>query len=143
VFTTVGDNSVRLRPAKEKDIFEALLALAGLAIEPSAAGRLSDRLTEALGGLEDARVFKIRGVRQLIDCLTAQSAIERGEATSAIWNDGQFQDHEGLYIEYRTTPKLTSNDVFDFLLRKNFFRAGLELICDHCGLKSWLSQTDR
>jgi len=139
VFTTVGDNSLRLRPVKEKDIFEALLALAGLTIEPSAAGRLADRLTEALGGLEDARVFKIRGVRQLIDSLTAQSAIERGEATSAIWNGGQFQDHEGLYIEYRTTPKLTGNDAFDFLLRKNFFRAGLELICDHCGLKSWLS----
>jgi hypothetical protein len=139
VFITAGDKSLRLRPIKETDVMEALLNQADLSIEPSAAGRLADRLLEALGGLEDARVFKIRGVRQLVDALSSQSAIGRGDATKAIWNDGQFQDHEQLYIEYRTTPKLTTHDVFDFLLQKNFFRAGLELLCDHCGLTSWLS----
>jgi hypothetical protein len=139
VFITAGDKRLRLKPIKETDVMEALLSQAGLSIEPSAAGRLANRLLEALGGLEDARVFKIRGVRQLVDALSSQTAIGRGDASKAIWNDGQFQDHEQLYIEHRTTPKLTTHDAFDFLLRKNFFRAGLELICDHCGLTSWLS----
>jgi hypothetical protein len=85
------------------------------------------------------RVFQIRGVRQLIGDLKAQDQVTRGEATKVIWNGGQFRDHEGLYIEPREAQKLDANGAFDFLLKKDFFRAGLWLKCEQCRLESWLS----
>ena len=139
VFTKTGDNTLQLYPVPNVAVIEALLGRAGLKVEASAGGRLADRLLERLDGLEGMRVFKIRGVRQLVTSLTSQTAVGRGEATNAIWNNGQFKDHERLHIEQRDTPTLGTDSTFDFLLRKDFFRAGLELACDHCGLESWLS----
>jgi hypothetical protein len=126
-------------PDNQKSVVTALLGRANMSAEPSQAGRLADRLIERLQGLEGARVLKIRGVRHLIARLGAHEGIERGAATNEIFNKGQFTDHETLYIEPREHPKLTTQDVFDFLLRREFFRAGLELYCEHCRLLSWLS----
>jgi hypothetical protein len=139
VCITAGKKTLRLRPIKNSAVIEALLGQAGIKLRVSPGGRLADRLLEKLEGLEGTRVFKIRGVRQLVASLTSQAAIGRGGATNAIWNEGQFSQHEQLHIEARDTPKLTTDSTFDFLLRKDFFRAGLELKCDHCGLDSWLS----
>jgi hypothetical protein len=139
VFATVSDKTLQLHPIPNVAVLEALLKRAGLKAQVSPGGRLAERLLEKLNGLEGARVFKIRGVRQLVSGLTSQTAVGRGDATKAIWNDGQFKEHEGLYIEPRESSALGADSTFDFLLRKDFFRAGLELTCDHCGLESWLS----
>lgn len=139
VCTSASTKTLHLRPIKHSAVVEAVLGLARLTVEPSQAGRLTDRLLEALGGYEATRAFKIRGVRQLIGGLTSQSQVTRGQATNAIWNNGQFKDHETLYIEPRDAPKLDANGAFDFLLRKDFFRAGLWLKCELCRLESWLS----
>src|SRR5258708_9612701 len=61
------------------------------------------------------------------------------DATNAIWNGGQFREHERLYIEPRDTERLDTGATFDFLLENEVFRAGLGLKCDNCGLASWLS----
>jgi hypothetical protein len=139
VFTRADDKTLQLHPMPNVEVIEALLNRAGLKIRASAGGRLADRLLEKLNGLEGTRVFKIRGVRHLVANLTSQKAIGRGDATKEIWNGGQFKEHERLHIEQRDTPTLGTDSTFDFLLRKDFFRAGLELTCDHCGLESWLS----
>jgi hypothetical protein len=139
VLVTASDKALQLYPIAEVAIIQALLDQAGLRTEPSAGGRLADRLLEKLDGLEGIRVFKIRGVRQLVASLTSQASVGRGDATNAIWNGGQFKEHERLYIEGRDTPTLKTDTTFDFLLRNEFFRAGLELKCVHCGLESWLS----
>ena len=136
---STGTRSFHLRPIARKATIEALLGLAAIQTESSQPGRLADRMIEKLGGLEHARVFKIRGARHLIQGLNADASVGRGEATKAIWNDGQFAEHERLHIEPRDAPKLIADRVFDFLLRKEFFRAGLTLYCDHCKLASWLS----
>lgn len=139
VFTRTSDKTLQLHPMPNAEVIEALLERAGLKIRASAGGRLADRLLEKLDGLEGTRVFKIRGVRQLVAGLTSQKAVGRGDATKEIWNGGQFKEHEGLYIEQRDAPTLGTDATFDFLLRHDFFRAGLELTCDRCGLESWLS----
>jgi hypothetical protein len=139
VFITAGEKALLLSPVANTAVIEALLGQAGLKAEPSPGGRLADRFLENLDGLEGARVFKIRGVRQLVASLTSQDAVGRGEATNTIWNDGQFREHERLYIEPRNTERLDTGATFDFLLKNEFFRAGLELKCDNCGLASWLS----
>ena len=134
VFTGVDDKTVHLRPIKHSAVVEALFEKAGFGIEASQGGRLADRLLEALGGYEATRIFKIRGVRNLIQGHTAEDAVGRGDATGAIWNNSQFKDHERLYIEARETGVLTTDAVFDYLLKHNFYRAGLEFTCDSCGL---------
>ncbi len=139
VFVTVGEKTLPLFPVPNTAVIEALLGQAGLKAEPSPGGRLADRLLEKLDGLEGARVLKVRGVRQLVANLTSQDAVGRGDATNAIWNGGQFREHERLYIEPRDTERLDTGATFDFLLKNEFFRAGLELKCDNCGLASWLS----
>ena len=139
VFIDSGERTVRLRPMKHAEVISALFGEAGLKIEPSVGGRLAERLVEGMGGYEATRIFKIRGVRNLIADLKPDTPIGRGPATQTIWNGGQFKDHERLFIEARQTPHLTTGAAFDFLLKHGFFRAGLEFKCDNCGLASWLS----
>jgi hypothetical protein len=139
LFIDTYDRTARLRPMKHAAIVEALFGEAKMSLQTSVGGRLANRLLEALGGYEATRVFKIRGVRNLIAQFDSQTPIGRGEATNAIWNDGQFRDHEGLYIERRDTPTLSAAATLDFLLKHDFYRAGLEFKCDNCGLTNWLS----
>lgn len=139
LFVGTRENTIRMRPVEHAAVIEAIFGEAGLKIRPSAGGRLADRLLEAVGGYEDTRVFKVRGVRNLITNLPTQDTITRGDATKTIWNNGQFKEHERLHIEARKTPDLTVGATFDFLLKHGFFRAGLEFKCDNCGLDSWLS----
>src|SRR5262249_30298599 len=124
VLITAGDKTLRLHPIAEMAIIQMLLDQAGVKTQASAGGLLAERLLEKLDGLEGIRVFKIRGVRQLVASLTSQACVGRGEATNAIWNGGQFREHDGLYIEQRDTPTLKTDSTFDFLLRNEFFRAG-------------------
>lgn len=137
VLITAREKSASVRPIAKKSVIQAILELTGAKVETSQPGRLADRLLEKIGGVDGARVFKIRGVRKLIDNLTPQRTTSRGEATRIIWNERQFAQHEALYIEQRETPKLGTDDVFDSLLRHEFFRAGLELQCVQCRLIGW------
>jgi hypothetical protein len=139
VLVTASGRFIRLRPLANRAVLEALLGVAGIKAEASQPGRLADRLMDKLDGLEGARVFKIRGVRKLLASLDPQATTGRGNATALIWNQRQFAQHEDLYIEQRDTPRLTTSAVFDFLLKNEFFRAGLELQCDDCLLRSWLA----
>jgi hypothetical protein len=91
-----------------------------------------------LQGLEGARIFKVAGVRKLLDSLRKDTAITRGAATKII-HESEFDKFEGLHIDQRAWQKLTPGQAFDFLLKKDFLRAGLDLICNHCRLHSWLS----
>ena len=104
-------------------------------------GLLATKIIEKLDGIEGGRVFKIRGVRELIQDLKPDQSVTRSEAKCTILSNGQFKKHEGLYIEARAREekKLTTDHVFDFLLRHGFFRGGLELSCDDCNLRNWLS----
>jgi hypothetical protein len=136
VIIDAADNHVSLFPIHQEKLLRTVLAHAGIQAELSQAGLITKRVIERLGGLENGRVFKIRGVRQLIHELKADDYVSKGEATHKIWADGQFKSHEDLYSQ-------TSTDgIFETLLKKEIFRAGLELICDHCKLRNWLSLKD-
>lgn len=133
------ETSIRLRPIPKKAVVEKLLSLSGVDAEMSQPGLLAERLLEKLGGVDGARIFKIRGVRNLVSSLGVQATVSKGSATFQIYNGGQFHQHRDLYIEPREKPYLTTGAVFNFLLRMEFFRAGLELTCDRCRLVGWHS----
>jgi hypothetical protein len=130
------DNHVSLFPIAHEILLRKVLAFAGISAEISQPGLIAKRVVEQLGGLENTWVFKIRGVRDLVHHLKTDEWKTKGNATKAIWADGQFESHEDLF--WRINPA----KIWDRLLEYGLFRAGLELICGHCRLKNWLSLKD-
>ena len=133
------EDMLTLYPISHSVLICRLLEFAGMKAEASQPGLLASKIIEKLDGIDGSRVFKIRGVRELIQDLESAQSVTHGEATKRIFSEGQFKKHEGLYIEPREAGKLTTGHVFDFLLRHGFFRGGLELSCDDCNLRNWLS----
>src|SRR5262245_16025929 len=127
-----------LAPASFDRVIDAVFGYAGMKVQKSQAGLLATRVLEAMGGIEACRVFQIGSVRKLIKGLDRASVTQRGEATKIIHDEGRFSRHRRLYIESREGGDLTTDAVFDFLLKKDVFRAGLELSCEHCQLEDWL-----
>lgn len=129
-----------LYPIANLVLIRRIFEFAGMKADISQPGRLATKIIEKLGGIESARVFKIRGVRELMQKLKPDQSVTHGDAMNKIWAEEQFKDHEDLYIEPREWgTKLTKNNVFDFLLKHEFFRGGLELECGDCKLDNWLS----
>jgi len=134
----VNDSSLSLYPISHQVLIQKIFELAGIKSEVSQAGLITKRIIEKLGGVDGGRVFKINGVRKLLQTLKTDDCITRGEGTKIIWDNEEFKKYEKLYIERRESTKLTTDDVFDFLLKKDFLQPGLELICNHCRLSNWL-----
>ena len=118
------------------DILISLLEAAGLQAKPSQAGLLARRIIDKLGGIDDATIFRIPGVRKLLSETRTDQTVTRGHATEQVWSEGEFKRYENTVLG--TKRKITTNDAFDFLLQKEFLRAGLELTCTHCNLPSWV-----
>jgi len=135
----VNDNSSTFYPIPHQVLIQKIFELAGIKSKISQAGLITKRIIEKIGGVDGGRVFKISSVRKLLQTSGTEDSFSRGEATRRIWDEGNFRKHEGLYIEPRKRPSLTPDLVFDFLLKKDFLRAGLELTCGHCRLSNWLS----
>ena len=133
VIIDAGDNHISLYPISHEVLIKKVLDYAGIKSEISQAGLITKRVIERIGGLDSGWLFKIRGVRQLVQSLKTDEYVSKGEATRRIWSEGQFRSHNDLY------GGLTTEGVFERLLKNNTFRAGLELVCEHCRLKNWLS----
>jgi hypothetical protein len=120
----------------------------GMTAKPSAAGLVSARLVDQMGGLEGCRVFKIAGVRSLIKKYTPSASFERTEAVTMIGDNDpvthlpRFDAYKRLYIEQREKPDLKPEDAFLYLLQKGVFRAGLKFACPTCQLDFWISLDD-
>jgi len=142
IIINVYDNSLLLHPLSDQVLIQRILKLAGIDTEISQAGLIASRIIKKLNGLHGGTGFRIGGVRKLIGKLKAEDCITRGEATKIIWDDGMFQKYEHTGLLGIGAQKLTTQDIFDSLLARDIFRAGLELACEHCKLASWLSLRD-
>ncbi len=111
--------------------------LFGIKAKPSAPGRIARRTIQQMGGLQGCRVFKLPGVRDLIDKYGPLKSFTRGAATKIISRsspDGKLLDFPTLFID---GAKLTPSSTFDYLLARGVFRVGLELACPNCNLEFW------
>src|SRR5208282_5403137 len=112
--------------------------------EPSKPGRVAARLIQQMGGNQGCRVFKIAGVRKLIENYGPLQSFTRSNAVQVIGQNDpatgkpSFVQYEGLYIEQRDSPKLKPENAFDYLLKRGVFHAGLNLRCANCELEFWL-----
>jgi len=133
------DDFLSLYPLSYKKIFKKIFEYAQIKTNISQAGLITKRIIENMGSLEGGRVFKIKGVRELFRKLKTDKGKNRKEIEKILCDEGNFEKYKGLFIEPRESKELKTKNVFDFLLKKNLLRAGLELTCDHCKLKEWVS----
>jgi hypothetical protein len=144
------DSSEWLYPVSHRELIFKIFELAGISAELSPAGLLADQIIRGMretDPLEACRVFKIRGIRQLL---------KKGSDDNVTWEEavrtiGQasFDKYKRLYIKARKTPQLTAQDAFSFLLEKNVFVPQLRwwprfkqskkpFRCKTCGLRSFV-----
>jgi hypothetical protein len=131
-----------------RKLIRKICEASGMRADLSEAGRIVLRLIRQMGGVQGCRVFKIPGVRNLIEKYSPAQHFERGEAIQIIRDVdpltgiSTFEQHEGLFIESREGGKLTPHQVFNFLLKQGVFRVGLSFLCPNCELKFWMHLDD-
>lgn len=131
-------NALRCREVISKT-FEAF----GMKSKPSPAGLICNRLIQQLHGLQGCRVFKISGVRHLIEKYNPEQSFTRSDAIQTIRQEDPttkvvaFSQFEHLFIESRENPKLAPEDALKYLVKNGVFRVGLKLECKSCELTFW------
>lgn len=146
VISDAATKHLALRPVSSISLVEAVFQSVGIAAELSAAGLLGSRLVRQMGGIDSCRVFRIGGVRELIERYAPDQSFTRSEAKRLIFAEGKpyaLATYQGLYIEQRGPREALTNDaIFAHLLRHEIFRPGLKLACPSCKLDFWRSIDD-
>jgi len=143
--TTSHESLYALDP---RALIDRLFAVFGIMSAASQAGLIAQRLIRQMGGVQGCRVFKIRGVRALIESYSPLTSFTRARALQLIGNidpltnQPRFEEYEDLHIQKREKPKLTPDEVFTYLLSRRVFRVGLDLKCPNCNLEFWLALDD-
>ena len=139
IITELASDFLTLNPIKKYGLIKEIFRYIGVEAKYSQAGIITKNIIENFGGIQSCGVFKIRGVRELLNSLNKEKFATSGYVIKNISLEGQFKEYEDLFIEPRESSKLTEKDVFNFLLRKRVLMPGVELSCEKCKLKSWYS----
>ncbi|HAT2068257.1 TPA: hypothetical protein ACT9K3_000658 [Legionella pneumophila] len=133
-------NAITLNVFHANEIISAIFESKQIGLSLSQAGRLCNKLINFLGGLEKCKIFKIAGVRELINKYKVAESFTKSDAKKIIFDSGDFAKYRSLFIEDRDIDKDLNNDmVFDFLVKKRMLRVGLQFRCPECNLKFWMS----
>ncbi len=139
-------NHLSMRAIDTGKLLEAIFSAFGIVAMPSAAGLVCNRLIRQMGGIDDCRVFRIGGVRDLIAKYSPDQSFTTSAAKQIIraQNTGYpLSAYQDLHIELRKPGEHLTNDaVLAHLLRKEIFRPGLKLDCPNCQLDFWRSLDD-
>lgn len=148
VITDVATKTLSIRALRRRSLVTSIFEAFGIKAKVSEAGRIASRLIQQMGGVQGCRVFKIAGVRALIEKYRPFQSFTRSDATQIIGEVDpvthvpNFARYESLFIEPREGQKLKPHHVFDFMARKNVFRVGLKFTCPNCELEFWTSLDD-
>ena len=82
IIETITD-SITLQAVRVRELIENLFNVFGMKTQPSQAGLKTDRLINQLGGIQSCRVFKIAGVRDLIEKYKPQDSFNRTAAVKS------------------------------------------------------------
>lgn len=143
VIDSVSTEHLSLRALGAGDLVCKVFETVGIETAPSKSGRVAATLIRQMGGLNGCRVFKIAGVRTLIENHRPDQSFDRGTAMQIINGQGAgrpLSDYQWLYIQARKPgSKLKNGEVLSYLLDKGVFRAGLKFDCPSCQLEFWRS----
>jgi hypothetical protein len=138
--------SIHLRPVATTDFFNAIFREAGLEAEASEPGQYAEQIIKKMGSLHgDCRVFKIRGVREILDKLGDGSCLQKGNMFNIVtslaqdehgqnWREELYSD---LILRTGQSVPLRFSSIFDVLLEKRILRPGFEFKCTNCFKKDW------
>lgn len=145
---SVTDDHVTHRSLTVRDLIQEVFQAFGIAAKPSQPGLIASRLIGQMGGIQGCRVFKISGVRKLIESYNPYQWFTRSAAIQLIGNNDpttgrpRFDQFERLFLEPRPGPRLKPEDALTYLVTKEVFRIGLRLTCSRCQLDFWRSLDD-
>jgi hypothetical protein len=149
IITAISTQRLQVSAFRVFDWMKAFFALCKMEIARSEPGLRCGRLIAQLGGLQDCRVLKIRGVRDLLRKYGVDEHFTRAGAMEAIRDVDTatgavgFDAFKDLHIEYRPGGgDLKPDDVLRYLLERRVFRVGLNLTCPNCQLPSWVHLDD-
>lgn len=136
--------NLTIRALRSRDLIAKNFEAFGFDAKPSQPGLIASRLIRQMGGLQGCRVFKIPGVRRLIEEYSPYQSFNRSAAVQTIGDNDpatgrpQFGPYESLVLEYGQPGKLKPGYVLKYLLKHGVFRIGLKLKCPNCLLDFWL-----
>jgi hypothetical protein len=84
IITAITSNHISLKAISKRDLVAEIFREFGIEAQISHAGRIATRLIQQMGGLQGCRVFKIPGVRHLIETKGPQSEFTRQFAEQAV-----------------------------------------------------------
>jgi hypothetical protein len=149
IITSISTQRLEVKAYHAFEWMTQFFSLCNLAVERSEPGLRCKRLIAQFGGLQDCRVLKIRGVRNLLrkygvdESFTRTGAIEAIRDLDTTTQAVGFDAFKNLYIEYRPEGgDLKPDDVLKYLLARRVFRVGLEFKCPNCELSSWIHLDD-
>jgi len=143
IINSVTTDHMNLRAMPKRELITEMFKTAGIEAEPSQAGRIASRLIRQMGGIQGCRVFKIPGVRDLIESFGPQDDFTRPCAVQKIGRNDpstgipNFSEYEYLYLGGPESRRLKPEHAFLFLLKQGIFQVGLSLSCPHCELDPW------
>jgi hypothetical protein len=144
IIGSVTKSHLDLKSVSNRELVIEMFRAFGMKAEVSAPGRIAYRLIQQMGGIQGCRVFKIPGVRDLLEAFGPQDSFDRTNAIQTIGrSDPQtgvpnFSEYENLFIEPRESRPLKPEQAFLFLLKRGVFQVGLAFSCPHCELDPWI-----
>jgi hypothetical protein len=148
IVTSVTRDDLTIQALRKRELVSKIFLAFGMKAEPSEAGRIAARVIQQMGGVQGCRVFKIAGVRELMERYSPLQSFTRSSAIQVIGQNDpatgrpKFERYGWLFIEPRERGELTAHQVFDFLLKQGVFRVGLKLLCPNCELDFWMPLDD-
>lgn len=143
IIINASTRTLALRALKKNELIAKIFEIYGYKSEVPVPSLKANRIIKQMNGIQGCRVFKIRGVRELLSNIKPTDTFQASQAIRIIGemdssNQIHFEDFEDLYIERRNKRKLTPNDVLKYLTEKAIFRIGLKLECPNCQLEPWI-----
>jgi hypothetical protein len=139
VITSASASDISFYALQTTNVIAEFFRTFGIHAEPSLAGRIAMRIIHQMNGLQGCRVFKLPGVRKLIEEYGPLKPFTRGAATQMIAQIDPVTMRPNMPVVFVDGTQLTSSSAFDYLLGKGALRAGLELTCLNCSLDFWLA----
>ena len=133
IITEISTQRLEISAFSVFDWMKEFFELCQMEIARSEPGLRCGRLIAQMGGLQDCRVLKIRGVRNLLRKYSVDEHFTRSGAIEAIRDIDKatgavgFDAFKRLHIEYRRGDDLKPDDVLRYLLERRVFRVGLDL----------------
>lgn len=147
IVSSASGSSMFLDSLNIMELVKQLFLISGIDAKPSTPGLIATRLVQQMSGLQGCRVFKIGGVRELIERYKPDRSFTRSGALQIIRADSvtgkSFDKYKDLFIEQRSRGiDLKPESVLAYLLKRGVFRAGLVFDCPSCTLDFWISLDD-